>query len=144
MARPTKYKEEYAKQAEKICKLGATDRDLSEFFEVSESTINLWKLQHEDFSESIKVGKEPANERVKMALYHRAVGYSHPDVDIKMFEGQIIKTDTVKYYPPDTTALIYWTKNRMPEEFRQNPEDTGSGADKLVEAVASLIDKLPN
>jgi len=144
VARPTKYKEEYAKQAEKICKLGATDRDLSEFFEVSESTINLWKLQHEDFSESIKVGKEPANERVKMALYHRAVGYSHPDVDIKMFEGQIIKTDTVKYYPPDTTALIYWTKNRMPEEFRQNPEDTGSGADKLVEAVASLIDKLPN
>ena len=144
MARPTKYKEEYAKQAEKICKLGATDRDLSEFFEVSESTINLWKLQHEDFSESIKVGKEPANERVKMALYHRAIGYSHPDVDIKMFEGQIIKTDTVKYYPPDTTALIYWTKNRMPEEFRQNPEETGSGADKLVEAVASLIDKLPN
>jgi len=144
VARPTKYKEEYAKQAEKICKLGATDRDLSEFFEVSESTINLWKLQHEDFSESIKVGKEPANERVKMALYHRAIGYSHPDVDIKMFEGQIIKTDTVKYYPPDTTALIYWTKNRMPEEFRQNPEETGSGADKLVEAVASLIDKLPN
>jgi len=144
VARPTKYKEEYAKQAEKICRLGATDRDLSEFFEVSESTINLWKLQHEDFSESIKVGKRPADERVKMALYHRAIGYSHPDVDIKMFEGQIIKTDTVKYYPPDTTALIYWTKNRMPDEFRQNPEDTGNSNDKLVEAVASLIDKLPN
>ena len=144
MARPTKYKQEYSKQAEKLCKLGATDKELADFFEVSESTLNLWKVQFDEFSESIKVGKAPSDERVKMSLYHRAIGYSHPEDDIRVVNGEIVITPTIKYYPPDTTACIYWTKNRMPDEFRQNPEDTTGDKESLNEVLSKLIDKLPN
>lgn len=54
MARPTKYQEAYAEQARKLCLLGYTDAELADFFEVSESTINKWKIDYPKFSESIK------------------------------------------------------------------------------------------
>jgi hypothetical protein len=41
--RPTKYKSEYVQDVEKLCKLGATDKDLADFFSVNEGTINEWK-----------------------------------------------------------------------------------------------------
>ncbi|MCV5597561.1 hypothetical protein OFN66_28085, partial [Escherichia coli] len=46
--------EAYAEQARKLCLLGYTDAELADFFEVSESTINKWKLDYPKFSESIK------------------------------------------------------------------------------------------
>lgn len=119
MTRPTKYKAEYAEQAEKLCALGATDNDIAGFFGVTRSTFYLWRAKHQKFSDALKVGKEPADERVKMSLYHRATGYSHEHDDIKVVEGQIVITKTVKHYPPDTTAAIFWLKNRKPEEFRE-------------------------
>lgn len=130
--RPTKYKPEYAKQAAKLCQLGATDADLSDFFEVSRSTINLWKIEFAEFSDALNVGKRPADERVKASLYHRAVGYSHPDVDIKVIDGQIITTEIIKHYPPDTTAAIFWLKNRLPDEFRANNEQEPPEAKPVV------------
>ena len=37
------YKPEYAGQAEKLCRLGATDAEMGDFFGVCEDTINAWK-----------------------------------------------------------------------------------------------------
>lgn len=116
--RPTDYKEEYNLQAEKLCKLGATDKELADFFGVTEQTINNWKNEHEQFFESLKKGKELADAEVADKLYKRATGYSHEDVDIKMYEGGIIETPLVKHYPPDTTAAIFWLKNRQPVKWR--------------------------
>ena len=56
MARPTKYQEAYAEQARKLCLLGYTDAELADFFEVSESTINKWKLDYPEFSKKKKKG----------------------------------------------------------------------------------------
>jgi hypothetical protein len=119
---PTKYREEFCIQAEKLCKLGAIDTELADFFEVAESTLNLWKLEFPQFSESIKKGKMLADAEVAEKLYQRATGYSHPDVDIKMFDGQIIETEITKHYPPDTTAAIFWMKNRQPAKWKDKHE----------------------
>lgn len=119
---PTKYKSTYNKQAYKLCLLGATDQDLADFFEVCEDTINEWKKVYPLFSVSIKKGKVIADATVAESLYKRANGYSHPDVDIKMFEGQIIQTKLTKHYPPDSTAAIFWMKNRKPKEWRDKQE----------------------
>lgn len=113
--RPTKYKPEYAEQAGKLCKLGAIDSHLADFFEVTISTINQWKIQFPEFSESLKLYKEQADSRVEQSLYSRALGYEHDEVDIRVIEGQVVKTPIRKYYPPDTTAMIFWLKNRTKE-----------------------------
>lgn len=125
--RPTKYREEYVQQAEKLCKLGATDAQLADFFEVSVSTINLWKLEHPEFSESVKVPKEQADERVEQSLYRRAMGYEHDEVDIRVIEGQVVQTPIRKFYPPDSTAMIFWLKNRKPDAWRDKTEREISG-----------------
>lgn len=143
MPRPTKYKKEYAKQAEKLCLLGATDRQLADFFEVSESTLNLWKLQHSEFSESLKIGKDQPDDNVERSLYHRALGYSHDHDDIRVVEGQIVITPTIKHYPPDVTACIFWLKNRRPDKWRANVEGEAD-SDKLTDALSKLIDRLPS
>lgn len=134
MARPTKYKPEYADQAAKLCLLGATDAQLADFFEVSVSTINLWKVQHSEFSESIKVPKALADERVEQSLFRRAMGYEHDEVDIKVVDKEIVMTPIRKYYPPDTTAMIFWLKNRNPEQWRDKAdlEHTGSLTVEIV------------
>jgi hypothetical protein len=126
--RPSKYKVEYAKQAAKLCKLGATDAQLADFFQVSVSTVNLWKVEHKDFSESIKVPKAEADERVEQSLYRRAMGYEHDEVDIRVVGGELVVTPIRKYYPPDSTAMIFWLKNRKSAEWRdkQEHEHTGS------------------
>lgn len=127
--RPSKYKAEYDQQAFKLCLLGATDKDLAGFFEVSEDTINEWKTVHDSFSVSVKKGKEQADAEVASRLYHRALGYSHPDTDIKVIDHEIVMTDVIKHYPPDATSAIFWLKNRQRDKWRDRIVNTHEGGD---------------
>lgn len=121
--RPTKYEEDkYPKQAYKLCLLGATDEELANFFEVCIDTITEWKNVHPEFSASIKKGKDQADSEVAHKLYKRATGYEHPDVDIKVVEGQIVITDLTKHYAPDTAAAIFWLKNRQSKKWRDKQD----------------------
>lgn len=132
VGRPTKYKEEYNELAYNYCLLGATDAELGVFFGVCEATINNWKIEFPSFLESLKRGKEQADAKVAQALFHRATGFSHKDVDIKMYEGEIIQTEYVKHYPPDTSSMIFWLKNRQPDKWREKREALELPADSEV------------
>lgn len=116
--RPTKYQAAFNRQVYKLCLLGATDKELADFFEVAESTLNNWKIEFPKFLESIKKGKKQADAAVAEKLFKRATGYSHPDVDIKVIKDDIVVTKLTKHYPPDTTAAIFWLKNRDKENWR--------------------------
>lgn len=129
MARPTKYQEAYAEQARKLCLLGYTDAELADFFEVSEATINNWKLEHSEFLESIKKGKAIADGNVTDRLYQRAMGFVAPDVDIRVIENKIVETPFDKYYPPDTAAAIFWLKNRQKDKWRDKQDHEVTGKD---------------
>lgn len=120
--KPSSYQPEYAEQARKLCLLGATDKELADFFNVSESTINKWKIDFVEFSESIKKGKDLADADVAERLFNRACGYVAPDVDIKVIDSKIVMTDFMKHYPPDTTAAIFWLKNRQKNKWRDKQE----------------------
>ncbi len=120
--RPTKYKSEYAEKVYKLCLLGATDKDIGDFFDVTESTVNLWKIEHKAFSESIKAGKQFADANVADKLYHRATGYEHNEDTIFNDKGTPLIVPTIKHYPPDTAAAIFWLKNRQKENWRDKQE----------------------
>lgn len=128
VGRPTDYKDEYNGQAEKLCKLGATDSELADFFNCSESTLNLWKLNHTEFSESIKRGKILADANVAERLYQRAMGFEHDSEEIKIVsngqgEGSSVERVPIrKIYPPDTVAAIFWLKNRQKKKWRDKIE----------------------
>ncbi|MFT9498260.1 hypothetical protein [Anaerosolibacter sp.] len=132
VGRPTKYKTEYAEQAYKLCLLGATDKELADFFSVTESTLNLWKKEYPEFSESLKRGKIEADSLVASKLFHRAIGYEHKAVKFATYEGKITdKVEYIEHYPPDTTAAIFWLKNRQRDKWRDKHElDIGNTGDK--------------
>ena len=137
--RPTSYKAEYAKQAQKLCNLGATDIDLANFFEVSEQTIYTWKRKHKEFLEAIKIGKEVADEEVTRSLYQRALGYRHDHTELFHYKGTVVEHKTVKVYPPDTMACIYWLNNRRPDLWR-NKHDITTNGKEVAAAVFTLPD----
>lgn len=141
MGRPTKYRPEYCEQARKLCQLGATDKELADFFQVAISTVCLWKVEHPEFSEALKLGKDVADERVKSALYNRALGYSHEEDDIRAINGELVVTPTIKQYPPDTTACIFWLKNRQPDKWRANPDEGRNGDKGPLEVIITRASK---
>jgi hypothetical protein len=126
VARPTKYKPEYNEQARKLCLKGFIDTELADFFEVNESTINEWKNKHSAFSKSLKDGKKDHdNNSVVKSLLERATGYSHKEDRIlsnpRDPKNPII-VETTKHYPPDATSMIFWLKNRLPDEWRERQD----------------------
>lgn len=132
MGRPSSFKPEYVEQAKKLCRLGATDADLADFFGVTFQTINNWKVQHPQFFESLKLSKEETDHRVEQSLYQRAMGYTCNEDDIRVVNNEIVITPTIKHYPPDTTAMIFWLKNRKPMEWRDKQEVEHSGLPMVI------------
>jgi hypothetical protein len=142
--RPTDYKPEYCEQVTKLCKLGATDKEMANFFEVSEQTFNAWKHEYPQFLESIKAGKIKADAEVAASLYRRATGYQYREITFEKLgpgEDQIEvgetgmeaieqelykKKVTVKEMPPDVAAQNIWLKNRR----GRVPDDAQKWADK--------------
>ena len=122
MARPSKYKKEFNEQVYKLCLLGSTDKQIADFFEVDVATINRWKQSEPAFCESLKRGKDEADSIIAQSLYHRAKGYSHKEDKIFNDNGKPLIVPTVKHYPPDTTAAIFWLKNRKSDKWRDKQE----------------------
>ena len=123
MARPTKYKPEYAKLAKTACNLmGATMQEVADMLEVDLSTLNRWRLKHEELRIAITLGKEVADQRVEQSLYHKAMGYSHQETKVFVNLGEVVKVEVMKFYPPSDTACIFWLKNRMPEVWRDTKD----------------------
>jgi hypothetical protein len=138
--RPSKYQSSFPQQAAKLCKLGATDVDLADFFEVDISTFYRWMCIKPDFREAIKTPKETADLRVERSGYMKATGF-WVDTE-KLFllkdeffddEGKLIRTSqrvhhepTREYYPPDMGAIAWWQKNRQPDKWRDKHEIDGT------------------
>jgi len=119
---PTKYDEAMNEQVFKYSLLGLTDEQMAPLFNVSERTFNNWKELHPQFLQSIKDGKEKADAEITKSLYHRAKGYSHPDVHISNYQGTITTTPLTKHYPPDTAAAFIWLKNRQGDKWKDRKE----------------------
>jgi len=137
--RPSKYKPEFADQARKLCELGATDLEIANFLEVDLSTINRWKVSQPDFCESLKRGKDVADDLVESRLFARATGYSHDAVKIFLPKDadEPVYAPYVEHHAPDTTAAIFCVKNRRPEKWRDRQQH-----DHTIGFEASLLEFL--
>lgn len=143
MGRPTDYEDAFAGQAKKLTALGATDVEIADFFGVHVATIYRWKHTHPDFCEALNEGKAKADERVTNSLYQKAVGYTFESEKIFQAQGEIIRAPTREHVPPDTTAAIFWLKNRQPELWRdkQSLEHVGKDGGPIETTTVSARDR---
>jgi hypothetical protein len=143
--RPSSYKPEYAEQARRLCLLGATDRELADFFEVNPTTIYAWQRAHPEFSKSIMRGKILADAEVASKLFERACGSVHEAV--KMYRGEdggVIKVPYEVHYPPDTQAASLWLRNRQPYRWRDKHEVVADAGESLMDGMTEdeLIERV--
>lgn len=136
--RPTKYDEAFARQAAKLCELGATDIELADFFDVDVRTIYEWRNVHEEFSQAVIAGKDSADTRVERAFFNRAVGYTFEAEKIFQHQGEIVRAPYREHVPPDAGAALNWLKNRRPADWRdkQEVEHSGEVSVTRIELVA--------
>ena len=127
VGRPTSYNDEYAEQARKLCLLGATDKEMADFFGVSVTTVDNWKKNIPEFVGALKEGKVQADVDVANSLYQRATGYEWTEqqaikVKVGQYEEKVELVEVRKATPPDTTAGIFWLKNRRKADWRDKQE----------------------
>lgn len=127
--RPTPYNEGHIRLVYKLCLLGAIDTEIADILGVTVTTLNNWKNKYPEFFEALKKGKREADAEIAHKLYWRAKGYSHPEEKVFNNGGDILRAKTVKHHPPDTTAAIFWLKNRQPALWRDQKAVELSGKD---------------
>lgn len=112
--RPSGFTKVRMDQVEKLAKAGWTDVQMADFFGVTGRTWNNWKKREPEFFQSLKDWKAEADHKVERALYERATGFT--TTEDRVVGDQVHSLS--KQYPPDTTACIFWLKNRRPDEWR--------------------------
>lgn len=114
---------------------GLTDEQIAEKLDISVASFYNYKNEHLEFLESLKKGKEVADYEVENALFKKALGYNAKikkafKVKEVLYENgkRLKETERIEYaedevhIPADTTAQIFWLKNRKPNTWRDKQE----------------------
>lgn len=115
---------------------GLTDEQIAKNMGISTATLYNWKRDHLEILEALKKGKEVVDREVENALFERALGGTHEvkktfkvkrtfyDEEGRKCEKEELKTGIDEIYiPGDTTAQIFWLKNRKPEQWRDKQSE---------------------
>lgn len=125
---------------------GLTDEQIAKNMGVGYSTLQTWKANYQDIQDTLKKNKEIVDYEVENALLKRALGYGYTETTReRMFneetgEYELVTTKEVhKEIAPDTTAGIFWLKNRKPDEWRDKRDVSLEG--NLNNNIANLSDE---
>lgn len=133
---------------------GLTNEQIAQNMGITRETLRVWTNKYSVISVSLKRGKEIVDRQVENALLKRALGYKYDEVTREMVEdgsGRLAITKIVtKEVQPDTTAQIFWLKNRKPAEWRDKQQLEHSGEvnthnpmkELTTDEIRKLIDKL--
>lgn len=125
---------------------GLTEEQIAANMGISRSTLSEWKKKHSDISDTLKRGKEVVDRQVENALLKRALGYRYKETTKELVTdkdtgySELVITKVVeKEVQPDTTAQIFWLKNRKPSIWRDRAQvdidAEFSKVDKLIEEI---------
>ena len=152
VGRPNKYITHVAPrllEVEAWARNGDIEKTIAEKLGVAYSSFNDYKTKYPELVEALKKGKEVVDIEVENALLKRAMGYKYTETTQEQVknpdtgEYELVVTKTVtKEIAPDTTAQIFWLKNRKPQEWRDKRETELSGGIALSDADKALLDKV--
>ena len=125
---------------------GLTDEQIAGNIGINTSTLYDWKNKFSEISEALKKGKEVVDIQVENALLKRALGYTYKETTSECDEDGELKVTKVvtKEVVPDTTAQIFWLKNRRPDLWRdkQNIEHSGQIHNPFADLSTEELRKL--
>ena len=98
---------------------GLTQQQIANNLGISIDTLIENKKKYSEFNDALKKGKEVIDFEVENALLKRALGYEYEE---ETYENGILTKKVKKQVPPDTTAQIFWLKNRKPNNWKDRVE----------------------
>ena len=102
---------------------GLTNEQIGYNMAINITTFYRWQQNYTEFRESLKESKEIADRHVENSLYIKARGTKSIVNKVKILnDGTQIPYKEEVIYPPDTTAIIFWLKNRKSAEWRDKKE----------------------
>lgn len=123
---------------------GLTDEQVAYNMGINKATLYRWKEKYCDICDALKRGKEVVDRQVENALLKRALGYEYTETTREYIpELDEMKTTkkVTKQVAPDTTAQIFWLKNRKPDKWRDKQEyEDRTAIEKLDEILKGLHD----
>ena len=120
---------------------GLTDEQIAKNIGINRTTLYDWKKKDANIADALKKGKEVIDFEVENALLKRALGYEYEE---ETYENGILTKKVKKQVPPDTTAQIFWLKNRKKEQWREKVEVVKTDEDlqninKNISNIANLL-----
>jgi hypothetical protein len=112
-----KFSDEQIKATEMLAKLGATNAQLSTYFNVDISTIVRWIQKYKIFRDARKRGGMDADMKVVDALFQRATGYDYDEQELKFINNQWTTVQVRKHVPPDAKLIVFWLSKRQREQW---------------------------
>ena len=114
---------------------GLTQQQIANNLGISIDTLIENKKKYSEFNNALKKGKEVIDFEVEKDLLKRALGYEYEE---ETYENGILTKKVKKHVAPDTTAQIFWLKNRQVKKWRDKVEIADNDAikklDELLEA----------
>lgn len=104
---------------------GLIDEQIAQNMGISYSTFKDWKKKFSDFSAVLKRGKEVVDRQVENALLKTAIGYVYEEETVTN-AGDVVVVK--KYSKPNTTAQIFWLKNRKRNQWTDKSEVEVTGS----------------
>ena len=121
---------------------GLTDEQIALNIGIGTTTLYRWKKDYREIRESLKKGKEVVDIQVENALLKRALGYEFVEVTKELTDaGLLVTKEVTKQQAPDTTAAIFWLKNRKPNEWRDKSQTELSGGIKVSNPYEGLTEE---
>ena len=132
-----------------LARRGLTVAEIAKEMGVSRSTFNKWVAENPLLSDTLNEGRDAADAKVEDSLYRKALGYTYTEKKTiagtdKQGAQQTVRVEIMeKEIPPDTTACIFWLKNRKSALWReQNNIVLDSTDDETRKEVAEIIDRI--
>ena len=122
MARPSKYHTHVEPKLELIkgwASDGLTDEQIANNLGIAYSTFREHMKAYPALSAALKKAKEVADYEVQNALFNTATGFTYYE-EVTNAIGDVVRVE--KYAKPNTTAQIFWLKNRCPDKWRDKTE----------------------
>ena len=120
---------------------GLTDEQIATNVGINVATLYDWKNKYPNIAEALKDGKDVADRQVENALFKSALGYTFDEVTKELKYDELVVTKVVhKEVQPNTTAQIFWLKNRKRAEWRDRVENAITGADGGAVKVETLTE----
>lgn len=126
---------------------GLTDEDIAHNIGISRSTLKEWKKKIPAISATLNTNKAIADIRVENALFKKAIGCTVKEKvisKIKNPDGTVTETERTveRELPLDTTAGIFWLKNRKPKDWRDKQEVELSGNVGMTDALKKARERV--